>query len=151
MARAVSPRRFRTSRAARGRFARLLLALSAAGVFYAWWRFAPAALGTPHLTAYTKNHLARELLFGAAAATYVIYLCAVARNVRDYWALQAFSALIAAVFWIGLFAGYGLDGLDQIWRGAVSARDAYTFHIPQTVTWFFGALLLPRPVEERRL
>lgn len=59
----------------------------------------PAALGTPNLTDYSKNHIVRELMFGAGLALYVIYLCATGRSVRDYWTILALGTLVVMVFW----------------------------------------------------
>lgn len=124
---------------------RALIALAAFGVFYSCARFMPAALGTPNLTDYSKNHIVRELLFGAGLALYVIYLCAAGRSVRDCWTILTLGALVVMVFWVGSWAGFGLEGLDQIWQGRVTAADAYGFHVPQTVIFLAGALLLCKP------
>lgn len=135
----------------RDRLGRALVALSAAGVFYSFVRFGPAALGSPDLTDYTKNHIVRELMFGSGLGVYVIMLCAVGRNLRDYWVTLAFAALIVAVFWVGAFSGYGTDGMEQVWQAmGVTSRDAYVFHVPQTVVFVIGALLMQRPDGARR-
>lgn len=126
------------------------MALSAAGLLYSWLRFAPAALGSPDLTPYTKNHIVRELIFGGSLSAYVIFLCAAGRGVRDYWITLCLGAVIVAVFWVGAWTGFGLDGLDQIWQGGVTRADAYRFHVPQTVVFLLGAVLMVRPVGSRR-
>lgn len=135
---------------------RALVALSAAGVFYSFVRFGPAALGSADLADYTKNHIVRELVFGCGLGMYVILLCAVGRSLRDYWATLVLGALIAIVFWVGTVSGYGTDGMGQVWQGLeVTSRDAYNFHVPQTVLFVIGALLMRRPasaatVDEQR-
>ena len=134
------------STSTRDRVGRALVALSAAGVFYSFVRFGPAALGSPDLTDYTKNHIVRELVFGSGLGIYVILLCVVGRSVRDYWATLALAALISVVFWIGTWSGYGTDGMEQVWQAmGVTSQDAYNFHVPQTVVFVFGALLMRRP------
>ena len=130
----------------RDRLGRMLVGLSAAGVFYSFVRFGPAALGSPDLEDYTKNHIVRELVFGSGLGIYVILLCTIGRGVRDYWVTLALGALIAVVFWVGTVSGYGTDGMGQVWQGmAVTSRDAYNFHVPQTVLFVIGALLMRRP------
>lgn len=134
----------------RDRVGRALVALSAAGVFYSFVRFGPAALGSPGLTDYTKNHIVRELVFGSGLGLYAILLCLVGRSRRDYWATLALAALISIVFWVGTVSGYGTGGMDQIWQSmGVTSRDAYVFHIPQTVLFVIGALLMRRPAGAR--
>lgn len=134
----------------RDQVGRALVALSAAGVFYSFVRFGPAALASPDLTDYTKNHIVRELVFGSGLGVHVILLCLVGRSLRDYWVTLALAALIATAFWMGAVSGYGTDGMDQVWQGAgVTSRDAYAFHIPHTVVFVIGALLMRRPATAR--
>lgn len=126
----------------RDRVGRALVALSAAGVFYSFVRFGPAALGSPGLTDYTKNHIVRELVLGSGLGIYVILLCLIGRGLRDYWVTLALAALIS----VGTASGYGTDGMDQVWQGVgVTRRDAYNFHVPQTIVFVVGALLMRRP------
>lgn len=130
----------------RDRLGRALVALSAAGIFYSFIRFGPAALGSPDLADYTKNHIVRELAFGSGLGVYVILLCVVGRGLRDYWVTLALAALIAVVFWVGAASGYGTDGMEQVWQGiGVTSRDAYDFHVPHTLVFVAGALLMRRP------
>ena len=132
--------------------ARGLVALSAAGVFYSFARFGPAALDSPDLTPYTKNHIVRELGFGAAVGIYVSLLCAVGRSLRDYWTSLILGGLISFVFWVAMVAGYGTAGMEQVWQGrGVTSEDAYRFHVPQTVLFVIGALLLPRPARSKQV
>ena len=142
----ITDRIRRRSPSKRDTVGRALVALSAAGVFYSFVRFGPAALGSPDLTDYTKNHIVRELVFGSGLGIYVILLCLVGRSRRDYWATLVLAALIAVVFWMGTMSGFGTDGMDQVWQGMnVTGRDAYVFHVPQTVVFVIGALLMRRP------